>query len=50
MPAGRTGLGVVDGNVFISAADKPWKRYKVGDIVSVRVTGSDAHDLWGDVA
>jgi ribosomal protein S12 methylthiotransferase len=40
----------IDGNVFISAADKPWKRYKAGDIVSVRVTGSDAHDLWGDVA
>jgi len=40
----------IDGSVFISAAEKPWKRYKVGDIVSVRITGSDSHDLWGDVA
>ena len=40
----------IDGNVFVSPPDKPWKRYKVGDIVSVRVTGADAHDLWGDLA
>lgn len=38
----------IDGNVFISPAVKPWKRYKVGDRVSVRITGSDAHDLWGE--
>ncbi|GAA4337889.1 30S ribosomal protein S12 methylthiotransferase RimO [Pigmentiphaga soli] len=40
----------IDGKVFIAPADKPWKRYKTGDIVSVRVARADAHDLWGSVA
>lgn len=39
----------IDGNVYIEAPDKPWKRYKVGDIVSVKIHGADAHDLWGAV-
>jgi ribosomal protein S12 methylthiotransferase len=39
----------IDGNVFIAPADKPWKRYKVGDVVSVKIHGADAHDLWGSV-
>ncbi len=39
----------IDGNVFIAPADKPWKKYRVGDTVSVRITGSDSHDLWGEV-
>jgi len=40
----------IDGNVFIATPDKPWKRFKAGEIVSVKIAGSDAHDLWGDVA
>ena len=39
----------IDGNVFIAPADKPWKRFKVGDMVSVKITGSDSHDLWGEI-
>jgi ribosomal protein S12 methylthiotransferase len=39
----------IDGNVFIAPADKPWKRFKVGDMVSVKITGSDSHDLWGGI-
>lgn len=40
----------IDGKVFIAPVDKPWKRYKAGDIVSVRIARSDAHDLWGSVS
>ncbi|MCK9508531.1 MAG: 30S ribosomal protein S12 methylthiotransferase RimO [Pigmentiphaga sp.] len=40
----------IDGKVFIAKPDKPWKRFKVGDIVSVRIAESDAHDLWGTAA
>ena len=39
----------IDGNVILSHPQKPWLRPKVGEIVSARITGSDAHDLWGDV-
>jgi len=34
----------------VAPATKTWKRYKVGDIVSVRISGADAHDLWGELA
>jgi len=40
----------IDGAVYVAPATKTWKRYKVGDIVSVRITGADAHDLWGELA
>jgi ribosomal protein S12 methylthiotransferase len=39
----------IDGVVYVAAAQKPWKRYKVGDIVSVKISGADKHDLWGEV-
>ncbi len=39
----------IDGNVFLTHPAKPWLRPKVGEIISARITGSDAHDLWGDV-
>jgi ribosomal protein S12 methylthiotransferase len=39
----------IDGVVYISPVDKPWKRYKPGDFVSVKITGADKHDLWGHV-
>jgi ribosomal protein S12 methylthiotransferase len=39
----------IDGVVYISPAHKASKRYKVGDFVSVKITGADGHDLWGDV-
>jgi len=35
----------IDGKVYLDPVDKPWKRYKVGDIVSVRVLAADTHDL-----
>ncbi|CAN5166117.1 30S ribosomal protein S12 methylthiotransferase RimO [soil metagenome] len=37
----------IDGSVFIAPAEKPWKRYRVGEFVSVRIEGADDHDLWG---
>ena len=40
----------IDGAVYVAPATKTWKRYKVGDIVSVRISGADAHDLWGELA
>ncbi|KKB61566.1 ribosomal protein S12 methylthiotransferase [Robbsia andropogonis] len=40
----------IDGVVYISPAQKASKRYKAGDFVTVRVTGADGHDLWGDVS
>ncbi|MFN0160503.1 MAG: 30S ribosomal protein S12 methylthiotransferase RimO [Burkholderiales bacterium] len=42
----------IDGNVFIDwpARKADQARLKVGEIVSVKVTGSDAHDLWGRLA
>ncbi|MBX6320184.1 MAG: 30S ribosomal protein S12 methylthiotransferase RimO, partial [Pigmentiphaga sp.] len=40
----------IDGKVYVAPADKPWKRYKVGDIISVRIARSDDYDLWGTVA
>ncbi|WXK44995.1 30S ribosomal protein S12 methylthiotransferase RimO [Mycetohabitans endofungorum] len=39
----------IDGVVYVSPASKASRRYKVGDFVSVRITGADGHDLWGDV-
>ncbi|WP_085318211.1 30S ribosomal protein S12 methylthiotransferase RimO [Derxia lacustris] len=39
----------IDGVVYVAPADKPWKRYKAGDIVSVKIEGADEHDLWGSV-
>ncbi|MFN7835902.1 MAG: 30S ribosomal protein S12 methylthiotransferase RimO [Burkholderiaceae bacterium] len=39
----------IDGNVFLGRPEKPWLRPKVGDIITARITGHDAHDLWGDV-
>lgn len=39
----------IDGVVYVAPPQKTWKRYKVGDIVSVKISGADAHDLWGEV-
>jgi len=39
----------IDGVVYVGPAKKASKRYKVGDFVSVKITGADVHDLWGDV-
>ncbi|MGN6667255.1 MAG: 30S ribosomal protein S12 methylthiotransferase RimO [Trinickia sp.] len=39
----------IDGVVYVAPASKASKRYKAGDFVSVRVTGADGHDLWGEV-
>jgi ribosomal protein S12 methylthiotransferase len=39
----------IDGVVYIAPATKASKRYKVGDFVSVKITGADGHDLWGEV-
>lgn len=42
----------IDGNVFIEwpARKAEQGKLKVGEIVNVKVTGSDAHDLWGRLA
>jgi ribosomal protein S12 methylthiotransferase len=42
----------IDGNVFIElpARKADQGKLKVGEFVSVKVTGSDAHDLWGRLA
>jgi ribosomal protein S12 methylthiotransferase len=39
----------IDGVVYVAPPEKPWKRYKVGDIISVKISGADLHDLWGEV-
>jgi ribosomal protein S12 methylthiotransferase len=45
----------IDGNLFIappqslSARLRYKERVKPGELVRVRVSGSDAHDLWGDL-
>ncbi|MWP02999.1 30S ribosomal protein S12 methylthiotransferase RimO, partial [Escherichia coli] len=39
----------IDGLVYIAPPSKPYKRYKAGDFVSVKITGADGHDLWGEV-
>jgi len=39
----------IDGVVYIAPTRKASKRYKVGDFVEVKITGADAHDLWGEV-
>src|SRR5580704_10118978 len=48
---GRTAADApeIDGVVYIAPATKASKRYKVGDFVSVKITGADGHDLWGEV-
>ena len=42
----------IDGNVFIDLPARRGEqaRLKVGEFVNVKVTGSDAHDLWGRLA
>ena len=42
----------IDGNVFIELPARRGEqaRLKVGEFVNVKVTGSDAHDLWGRLA
>jgi ribosomal protein S12 methylthiotransferase len=39
----------IDGVVYVAPAVKASKRYKAGDFVSVKITGADGHDLWGEV-
>jgi len=39
----------IDGVVYIEPPTKPSKRYKAGDFVTVKITGADGHDLWGEV-
>ncbi len=39
----------IDGVVYVEPAAKASKRYKVGEFVSVKITGADGHDLWGEV-
>jgi ribosomal protein S12 methylthiotransferase len=45
----------IDGNLFISAGDsisarqRFLKQAKIGQVVRARVTGSDPHDLWGEL-
>jgi ribosomal protein S12 methylthiotransferase len=48
---GRTAADApeIDGVVYVAPPTKASKRYKVGDFVSVRITGADGHDLWGEV-
>ena len=48
---GRTAADApeIDGVVYVEPAAKASKRYKVGDFVSVKITGADGHDLWGEV-
>jgi ribosomal protein S12 methylthiotransferase len=42
----------IDGNVFIEWPQRrgDQARLKTGEFVNVRITGSDAHDLWGRLA
>ena len=42
----------IDGNVFIDWPERraDQARLKIGEFVNVKVTGSDAHDLWGRLA
>ena len=46
----------IDGNVFIAppssaSAKMAWRqKMKVGEFATVRITGADGHDLWGDLA
>jgi ribosomal protein S12 methylthiotransferase len=48
---GRTAADApeIDGVVYVAPSVKASKRYKVGDFVSVKITGADGHDLWGEV-
>jgi ribosomal protein S12 methylthiotransferase len=48
---GRTAADApeIDGVVYVAPATKASRRYKVGDFVSVKITGADGHDLWGEV-
>jgi ribosomal protein S12 methylthiotransferase len=36
----------IDGRVLVAGADGAAE----GDMISVRITGSDAHDLWAELA
>ncbi|KPF67157.1 ribosomal protein S12 methylthiotransferase RimO [beta proteobacterium AAP99] len=38
----------IDGVVHIAPPDRPSRKYRVGDIVSVRIHSADEHDLAGD--
>jgi ribosomal protein S12 methylthiotransferase len=58
---GATANEIADGslpqtNCARNAARASWRwprksrqRYKVGDFVSVKISGADGHDLWGEV-
>ena len=48
---GRTAADApeIDGVVYIEPSKKASKRFKAGDFVSVKITGADGHDLWGEV-
>ncbi len=39
----------IDGHVHMPKPAKTWLRPKVGDIVTVKVSGHDAYDLFGDI-
>ncbi|QHE92844.1 30S ribosomal protein S12 methylthiotransferase RimO [Pandoraea fibrosis] len=39
----------IDGLVYIEPTPKAAKSLKVGEFVTVTVTGADGHDLWGEV-
>jgi ribosomal protein S12 methylthiotransferase len=52
----RSGAGVgrtasdapeIDGVIYVKAPYEPHLKLKVGEFVDVKVTASDAHDLWG---
>ncbi|HET7774234.1 MAG TPA: 30S ribosomal protein S12 methylthiotransferase RimO [Burkholderiaceae bacterium] len=38
----------IDGVVHIAPPDRPSRKYRVGDIISVRIHSADEHDLAGD--
>jgi ribosomal protein S12 methylthiotransferase len=40
----------IDGVVHIAPPDRPSRKYRVGDIISVRIHSADEHDLAGDPA
>ncbi len=49
---GRTAADApeIDGVVYVAPASKAAQRYQTGDFVSVKITGADGHDLWGELA
>ncbi|GAA4029240.1 30S ribosomal protein S12 methylthiotransferase RimO [Actimicrobium antarcticum] len=38
----------IDGVVYVKPPYEPHRKLKVGEFVEVKVTASDAHDLWGE--